>query len=171
MNTYPRARRRRFATAAVAAAALLGILVLVTACGSSSSNQTTPAAGPQQAALAYAQCMRDNGVPDFPDPDPSGRFSGLSHEQQGNPTFLAGQEACRALAPGGEHEKFGDPAFVKQARAFAQCIRDNGVPDFPDPDSEGRFRGVGHEQQGNPKFQAAFAACQAKLPGGGQHGG
>jgi len=106
-------------------------------------------------------------VPNFPDPDPNGRFSGLSHEQQGDPTFQAAQQACRDLAPGGEHEKFGDPAFVKQALAFAQCMRDNGVPDFPDPDSEGRFRGVGHERQDDPKFQAAFEACQEKLPGGG----
>jgi hypothetical protein len=165
MTSHPRASRRRFVTAA-AAAALLGILALLTACGSSSSNGTTTA-DPRQAALAYAQCMRANGLPDFPDPDPNGRFSGLSHERQGDPTFLAAQEACRDLAPGGEHENFGDPAFVKQALAFAQCIRANGVPDFPDPDAQGRFRGVGHEQEGNPKFQAAYAACQKKLPGGG----
>jgi len=156
--------------AAVAAVALLGILVVVTACGSSSSDKTAPAADPQQAALAYAQCIRDNGVPEFPDPDASGEFSGLSHEQQGNPAFQAAQQACRTLAPGGEHENFGDPAFVKQALAFAQCMRANGVPDFPDPDAQGRFRGAGHELQGDPKFQAAMATCRPKLPGGGEHG-
>jgi hypothetical protein len=171
MNTNPRARRWRFVVAAVASAALLaGALVLVTALGSSSSNETTTAADPQQAALAYAQCIRDNGVPDFPDPDPNGRFSGLSHEQQSNPAFQAAQQACRTLAPGGEHEKFGDPAFVAQMRAFAQCMRANGLPDFPDPDAEGRFRGATHELQDDPRFQAARQTCQAKLPGGGQHG-
>jgi hypothetical protein len=167
MNMHPRACRRRCVTAAAAAATLAALVMLVAACGSSSGSGTTTAADPQRAALAYAQCMRDNGVPDFPDPDPNGRFSGLSHEQQGNPRFQAAQQACRDLAPGGEHENLGDPAFVEQARAYAQCIRDNGVPDFPDPDPSGRFRGVGHEQQGNPKFQAASAACQEKLPGGG----
>jgi hypothetical protein len=171
MNTSPRVPRRRFLIAAVATAALLaGALVLVTALGSSSSNETTTAADPQQAALAYAQCIRDNGVPDFPDPDANGGFSGLAHEQQSNPKFQAALQACRALAPGGEHENFGDPAFVKQARAFAQCMRDNGVPDFPDPDPSGRFRGAGHELQGDPKFQVAFEACQEKLPGGGHQG-
>jgi len=162
--------RRRFVTAAAAAAALLGALTLLTACGSSSTNQAASAEGPEQAALAYARCMRDNGVPNFPDPDADGRFRGLGHEQQDNPKFRAAQEACRDLAPGGEHEKFGDPAFVEQARTFAQCIRDNGVPDFPDPDAEGRSRGVGHEQQDNPKFRAAQEACRQKLPGGGEHG-
>jgi len=154
---------------AAAAAALLGILALLTACGSSSSNETTTATD-QQAALVFAQCMRDNGLPDFPDPDPNGRFSGLSHEQQGDPKYGAAFEACRGLAPGGEHENFGDPAFVSQMRAFSQCMRDNGLPDFPDPDAEGRLRGAGHELQGDPKFQAAMETCRQKLPGGGQHG-
>jgi hypothetical protein len=166
MTSHPRAWR--FVTAA-AAAALLGILALLTACGSSSSDKTASAADPQQAALAFAQCMRNNGVPGFPDPDADGRFRGLGHEQQGDPKFRAAQEACRELAPGGEHEKLGDPAFVEQMREFAQCMRDNGLPDFPDPDADGRLRGVGHEQQGNPKFQAAMETCRPKLPGGGEH--
>jgi hypothetical protein len=172
MNTNPRARRRRFLIVAAVAAALLGggLVLLVSTRGSSSSNEPTTAADPQRAALAYARCIRDNGVRDFPDPDPNGRFTGLSHEQRGNPAFQAAQQACRDLAPGGEHENLGDPAFVKQARAFAQCIRDNGVPDFPDPDAQGRFRGASHELQNDPTFQAAFAACQSKLPGGGHQG-
>jgi hypothetical protein len=156
---------------AVAAAALIGVVALVTACGSSSSDKTAPAAGRQQ-ALKFAQCMRMNGLPDFPDPDANGEFRGQGHEQQDNPRFQAAQQACRGLAPGGTHERdLGTPAFVKQAREFAQCVRDNGVPDFPDPDANGEFRGQGHEQQDNPRFQAAQQACQSKLPGGGAHQG
>lgn len=162
--------RRRFVTAAAAAAALLGTLTLLTACGSSSGNEAASAEDPQQAALAYARCMRDNGVPDFPDPDAGGRFSGVGHEQQDNPKFRAAQEACRDLAPGGEHEKTGDPAFVEQMREFSQCMRDNGLPDFPDPDPDGRLRGAGHEQRDDPTYRAAMETCREKLPGGGQHG-
>ena len=58
---------------------------------------------------------------------------------------------------------------VEAARAYAQCIRDNGVPDFPDPDPDGRLRGIGHEQQDNPTYRAAMQACRQKLPGGGEH--
>jgi len=166
MNTHPRARR--FATAGVAAAALLGALTLLTACGSSSTGKTAPTAKQEQ-ARKFAQCIRDNGVPDFPDPGASGRFSGAGHEQQDNPKFRAAEEKCRDLAPGGEHENTGSPAYVEQARKFAQCIRDNGVPDFPDPDASGRFSGAGHEQQDNPKFRAAQEKCRQKLPGGGDH--
>lgn len=147
---------------------LLGALILVTACSSSPGNKTAPATGQEQ-ALKYAQCMRANGVPGFPDPDPSGRLRGPSHEQQDNPKFRAAQQACRDLAPGGEHEKLGNPAFVEQMREFSQCMRANGVPGFPDPDAEGRLRGSGHEQQGDPRYRAAFEACRARLPGGGEH--
>jgi hypothetical protein len=168
MNTNPAVGRRRLVIAAVVAVLLSGAVVLLTTVRSSSSNEKT-GADTRQAALVYAQCMRDNGVPDFPAPDPNGRFTGLSHDKQDDPTFRAAQEKCRALAPGGEHEKSGDPAFVNQMRAYSQCMRDNGVPDFPDPDADGRLRGSGHEQQDDPKYRAAAEACRPKLPGGGEH--
>jgi hypothetical protein len=146
---------------------LLGALTLVAAC-SSRDSQTPPATGQEQ-ALKYAQCMRANGVPGFPDPDPDGRFRGLSHEQHNNPKFRAAQEACRELAQGGLHENFGNPAFVNQMREFSKCMRNNGLPGFPDPDANGRLRGPGHQQQNAPKYRAAFEACRQKLPGGGEH--
>jgi hypothetical protein len=171
MNTHPRARRRRFVSAAVAAAAVVGALALVTACASSSSDETAPAANPaanQEQALQFARCMRENGAPDFPDPDAEGRFSEGEHDPD-DPALRAAQEACRDLAPGGEHQNTGDPAFVEQMREYSQCMRDNGVPDFPDPDAEGRLRGAGHEQRSDPTYRAAVETCRAKLPGGGDH--
>jgi hypothetical protein len=167
MNTHQGASRRRIVIAAAAAAALLGVVVVAACGGSSSSDETAPAADREQ-ALAFAQCMRDNGVPDFPDPDPNGRFSDREHDQDDR-AFRAASEACRDLAPGGEHQNLGDPAFVEQMRQFSQCMRDNGVPDFPDPDADGRLRGVAHEQQDDPTFRAASETCRGKLPGGGDH--
>jgi hypothetical protein len=54
-------------------------------------------------------------------------------------------------------------------RKFSQCMRDNGLPDFPDPDASGQLRGAGHEQQDTPTYRAAMEACRQKLPGGGDH--
>jgi hypothetical protein len=167
MTRHPRLRRRRFVTAAVAAAALGALTLLVAACGSSSSEEAAPAEDREQ-ALEFAQCIRENGVPDFPDPDPSGRFTEGDHDQN-DPALRAAQEACRELAPGGEHQNTGDPAIVEQMREYSQCMRDNGVPDFPDPDADGRLRGVGHEQRDDPTFRAASETCRGKLPGGGEH--
>src|SRR6266511_2937172 len=58
---------------------------------------------------------------------------------------------------------------VAAIRAYAECIRANGLPDFPDPDANGQLRGAGHEQQDNPTYRAAMEACRQKLPGGGDH--
>ena len=153
---------------------LLALITMVAACSQgtgSNTNTNSSSANRQETGRRYAQCMRDNGVPDFPDPDANGEFRGSGHEQQNDPKFKAAMEKCRDLAPGGEHEKPGDPAYVEQLRAFSQCMRDNGVPEYPDPDPNGQLRGQGHEQQDNPTFKAAMQKCQAKLPGGGGHGG
>jgi hypothetical protein len=163
MNTHPRARR------AAAAAALLGTLALVAACGSSSSDEKAPASSRSEQARKFSQCMRSNGLPDFPDPDANGELRGPGHEQEDSPEFRAAQEKCRDLAPGGEHQNTGDPAFVEQMRKFSQCMRANGLPDFPDPDANGQLRGAGHEQERDPKYRAATKTCRKKLPGGGAH--
>jgi hypothetical protein len=156
----------RLARRLVPALLVVPLLVLA-ACGQDAGARAAPV-DEAEAARAYAQCIRDNGVPDFPDPDPDGQLRGPAHEQEGNPTFRAAQEKCRNLAPGGEHQR-SDPATVEQMRQFSQCMRDNGLPDYPDPDPDGRVRGPGHEQQSDPKFRAAMETCRQKLPGGGDH--
>lgn len=50
---------------------------------------------------------------------------------------------------------------------FAQCVRSHGVPDFPDPDSQGGFEpsqisGV----EDSPQLKTASAACKDDLPAG-----
>lgn len=165
---------RRLSTSAAAPwlpAALLTVALVLAACAPDAvtGTNTTPVDPVEQGRL-YAQCMRDNGVPDFPDPGPDGRFE-LDHDKfnQDDPKFRAALEKCRDLAPGAEHRNTGDPAYVEQMREYSQCMRDNGLPDFPDPDAEGQLRGLGHEQQSNPTFQAAMELCREKLPGGGDH--
>jgi hypothetical protein len=167
MDRNSRVHGGRFA---IAAATFAAVALLVAACGSSAKDKTASAADPRWAALAFARCMRENGVPDFPDPDAKGVFRGPAHEGEGDPSFQAAMSACRKLAPGSEHEAAGNPAFVEQMRQFSRCMRANGLPDFPDPDAQGRLRGVGHEQEGNPNYAAAADACRDRLPGGGEHG-
>ena len=58
----------------VAAAATV---LSLTACSSSDSDDSSASSSdPEQAALDFAQCMRANGVPSFPDPvaQPDGSF-------------------------------------------------------------------------------------------------
>jgi hypothetical protein len=52
--------------------------------------------------LAYAQCMRDKGVPNFPDPKP-GEGINLDGDvlDLNSPAFKAAEQACASLGPGG----------------------------------------------------------------------
>jgi hypothetical protein len=53
--------------------------------------------------------------------------------------------------------------------AFARCMRSNGEPSFPDPQSDGpgvKLTIVHHA--GDPHFQTAMRACNHLLPTGGQ---
>lgn len=156
------------------ATAAVGAVTVTARAGKPAASPTAKAApvDPADAGVLYAQCIRANGVPNFPDPGPDGRFR-VSHGEGGidqdDPKYRAALEKCRDLTPGGEHRNTGDAAYVEQMREFSQCMRDNGLPNFPDPDASGRLRGIGHEAQDNPKYRAANEICRDKLPGGGAH--
>jgi hypothetical protein len=48
--------------------------------------------------LKFAQCMRSHGVPDFPDPNKNGGFSGTSSINPSSPTFQNAQSTCMQLS-------------------------------------------------------------------------
>ncbi len=152
-----------------AVAAVIANVLVVSACGAHPS-VAVQSSGP----LAFAQCMRSNGVPNWPDPESSGVFdkSKLTSQQLGGSSsrVQTAQRACSHLLPNG-----GDgPSAAQlqrertQALEFSQCVRAHGVPHFPDPESSGRMRipdpaSVGINQ-GSPKFQAANQACGKYRP-------
>jgi hypothetical protein len=121
-------------------AALAVIAVIGAGCGGSDSNGggNTTAAN-QEKAVKFAQCMREHGVSQFPDPDPSGHLTvdgvinGSSIDPNG-PTWNQALDACKNLQPPGFTGN-GERSAGQQSAAlrFAQCIRENGVTDFPDP--------------------------------------
>ena len=93
---------------------------------------------PYQQALQFADCMRQNGVPAFPDPDQSGAYTldtianGTSIDVN-SAAFSQAISACRNLEPAGFTGSQRSPEQQAAALKFAQCMRDNGVTDFPDP--------------------------------------
>ena len=53
-------------------------------------------------ALAFSECMRSNGVPNFPDPKPGGGFEfPVGGGNIGSPAFRSAQAKCMKLMPGG----------------------------------------------------------------------
>lgn len=97
---------------------------------STASHKST--VNPREKAVKFSECMRTNGVSDFPDPNASGGFPsyGVSVSPAVWKTAVA---ACKALQPPGTLSAKLSPAQESAALKFAQCIRENGVPDFPDP--------------------------------------
>ena len=135
----------------------------------------------EESLLEFAQCMRDNGVPDFPDPE---------MDADGNPTFFrnggpgeletdpdtieAAFEECGELVEGLIRNFIGrdftelEDTFLE----FAQCMRDEGI-DMPDPDfSQGLIPRAGSGgifgddiDIESPEFEAAAEKCQTVFEG------
>jgi hypothetical protein len=83
-------------------------------------------------AVKFAECMRENGVSDFPDPKASGDFPsfGISVSPA---VWKRALGACKALQPPGSLSAKRSPEQQSAALEFARCIRAHGVKDFPDP--------------------------------------
>jgi hypothetical protein len=147
--------------------------IAVAACGSSS--RPSGAASADTQAVKYADCMRANGVPNFPDPGSNGALP-----DPALPAFRAAQKACAQLQPAGLH-LHGPPeptaAELRAALAFARCMRTHRFMRFPDPLTTvsdvatltlapGEYFpaiGNGTEVQ-SPAFRQAAKACGVQLP-------
>ncbi|WP_419992434.1 hypothetical protein [Streptomyces boninensis] len=160
---------------------LLAAGLLLAACsgGTSSADSSSGGSGGsgsksdsrEDKALAYSKCMRENGAKNFPDPENGQlKITPETGVDMKSPEFQKAQEACKKLSPQGEGGGGGKIDSAKAA-AWAECIRKNGVPDFPDPEIKGGAMEVdlaaaGVKPQGD-KFQKAMDACQSKRPQGG----
>lgn len=126
--------------------------------------------------LAYAQCMRSHGVPNFPDPNSDGDFLVQGNKVNGqagvdpkSAAFQAADKACRHLLPnGGLMTQAEQQQAVSQLLKFVQCMRSHGV-NMPDPSvtSQGIQMRLGGEgvDPSSPTFRAAQRACQSLMPG------
>jgi hypothetical protein len=95
------------------------------------SSGATKTATDRDKAVKFAECMRENGVGDFPDPNAAGEFVyGVSVSPA---VFKEAVDACKDLQPPGSLSAKRGPEQQKEGLKFAQCIRENGVKDFPDP--------------------------------------
>ncbi len=123
--------------------ALIALVALISGCGSSAPAETASGGGANHTdanarkAVKFAECMRTNGVRQFPDP-PAGKVTldGIvngSSLDPSTPAFKLALSACRNLEPAGFTGGKRSPRQMDAGRRFAQCVRANGVPDFPDP--------------------------------------
>lgn len=120
--------------------------------------------------LAYSQCMRDNGIAEFPDPTTTeGGFNlqlpeGMDPEDE---DFKAAEAACEDQRPSPEGGEPLDPEEYAELVEYSECMRENGVADFPDPQPDGSLiiDGDAFDPESD-EFQAADEACQDLRPDG-----
>jgi hypothetical protein len=156
----------------LAALALIAVVALISACGSNapaSSGGGNNTAANDQKAVEFAECMRNNGVSEFPDPGASGKFTidGIvngSSLDPSTPAFKQALRACENLEPAGFMGGRRSAQEQDAALKFAQCIRANGVPDFSDPTENGPLINVQHGQS-NTELQAALQKCRYLMAG------
>ena len=108
---------------------------VATAGGGTLAASASAAADGEQ-GRAFAACMREHGV-DMPDPQPGGGGLGAELDKLDKDKGFGAVDACRDLMPGGGKDVKLDPDQLERQRALAECMRANGVPDFPDPDPDG----------------------------------
>jgi hypothetical protein len=148
----------RHPVALAAGVALAALSLLAAGCGgggspgvasvvSSTNAATTPTPTPTQAGIvAFSECMRSHGVPNFPGPDSSGGIpkTQVIAVRSGNPArFDSASKTCEHLLPNGS---LGAPQTAQQKRkqladelSFAKCMRSHGVTNFPDPTAQGEL--------------------------------
>ena len=204
-------KTRTMMLAAVLALLLLAVAAVASGCGPTSSEADGVAAldnasdttseteedgdgdaneDPEEAALAWAKCMRQHGV-DVPDPQfDEGRLTiraggrGRRLDDIDSDKFQKAEKECGA--PFGRR---GGPPISDEEReelqeamlAFAKCMREHGV-DMPDPEFSGQGGGVRFRMGGpgngpdpdSATFRKAEEACGDILedarPSGGRFG-
>ena len=183
-TTGCRRKRRPIGRAFVAIIGAAALALLGAACGGlsgshvaqlgstttqgSSSSRSSAASG-RESAVAFARCMRSHGVPGWPDPDSYGGFdkSKLTRQHLGAGTAQVGaaQRACQHLLPTSSATEQQTQRIVAQALRFSRCMRNHGITNFPDPDSNGGIRIPDSLQEnGGPRYDAALKACQPFPP-------
>ena len=81
--------------------------------------------------VKFAECVRNHGVPHMPDPNAKGEFVfGIDVSPE---VWTKAVNACKDLEPPGALSGKRSPKQQSAALRFAECVREHGVKDFPDP--------------------------------------
>ncbi|HTX31017.1 MAG TPA: hypothetical protein VMD09_06510 [Solirubrobacteraceae bacterium] len=159
------------------------ICVAVAACGSSKSSGSSSRVN-LNAGIKFSDCMRANGIPNFPDPSSGGGIQIPNGVDPQSPAFQAAQNRCFKLMPGGGplHGHASEQQKLMMLH-LSQCMRAHGFPDFPDPvatppnpgggmgiafGAAGSFIAVPQTMLQSPGFQQAASTCG--FPGAGHLG-
>jgi hypothetical protein len=150
----------------------------------SGSNPGSGSSGPAGSApggalVEYARCMRAHGVSSFPKPgslsapDAIRNFKGEIVQSVGalasSPVFQAAQRACaKYYGPPTTASQQVSPQQMRKLLAVSRCMRNHGVPNFPDPNATtGEMNPPADISRNSPTVVAALRACQPQARAAG----
>ncbi|MET9382670.1 hypothetical protein ABZY09_16730 [Streptomyces sp. NPDC002928] len=157
------------ARAALPPALLLALALAVGGCGSHEGTTTAGKAAASKNAkdeqgVKFAQCLREHGV-EVEDPEQGKGLRITGHLPKAK--VDAAMEACRAYSPMQQGGASVDPQVEEKMRKLAQCMRDNGVANFPDPEP-GKGIQIDGSVAEDPDFEQAEKKCEKYAPAGGE---
>jgi len=125
------------------------------------SAQMTPA--DIEEMVEYAQCIRANGYAEFPDPDSNGRLQVRITTPVAGEQFRTAQSACTDKLPSRMAAANAPmtPERLDGLVKFAECMREDGIANFPDPTPQGAFE-ISDPALGlaTPQVQQAMEQCR-----------
>jgi hypothetical protein len=134
---------------------------------------TTTTTTTQNAALAFARCMRSHGLVKWPDPISGGVFDKTTLRQTGysvSQVRAVEDGPCNHLLGGVSHQ---GPTITAADRVdylkAAACMRTHGFPGFPDPtfqDSGVQLTMPSSINQDSSRFRNAATTCTKLIPAG-----
>jgi hypothetical protein len=139
----------------------------VASVGSSTTTATTTSQGELSAMVAFSECMRSHGVPNFPDPQhfAGGNVKLTIHNLAPRQSAL---NACGHLLPtnaGSRQTARQRQTRLEDGLSFARCMRSHGVVRFPDPTAQGELTVAMVQAQGIDVHSAAvLRVVQTCLP-------
>ncbi len=164
--------RLGWAALALAALAVTGACTkpagegVATAGGDKAQEGANPSAAsdnPAERVRQFVACMRDEGI-DLPDPEPGDETGKtalrFAYEDKDKNEIGPAMEKCNEYLPQGGERKPRTPEQIEQARALAVCMRENGVPSWPDPDPDGEFSTDAGIDKTDPALRTALDKCR-----------
>ncbi|HEX4680444.1 MAG TPA: hypothetical protein VH210_14690 [Gaiellaceae bacterium] len=151
----------------VALVAVPAALALAAA-GCGGSPNTTPAGRTSLAAQWHqvVLCARSHGMPHFPDPQINAQGKAVFPSTLNIPD--ATRRACQSMVDrltGSSDNHVPTRAELASLLQFAHCMRDHGIPDWPDPRPDGSFH---PDQRISTSLKSAFRsqlmACEHLNP-------
>lgn len=137
--------------------------------GTASATAAPTSVDPARQARLYIDCMRKQGVA-MKDELTSEGMPQVDKTKTSEAQVSAAAQKCRTLLPAEAGATQSGAVDIERARGYAACLRNHGVPGWPDPDPVTGQPQMNDAEaarlKSDPHLPAALQACQDLTPGG-----